>query len=178
MWVGRNRLTISIALMASFLFSSVTLTAQETKAPKATQATTANVNNEWSRLNTVVSGSRLAVKLKNGKTVEGKLNGISDTGLSLSVKDKPVEAKREDVLSVYQIMKKSATKATLIGMGVGAGVGAGIGVAGSNDNSFANLDHAVTAGLAVLGAGAGALAGYLIGRSGRKRVLIYQAGQP
>jgi hypothetical protein len=176
MWVGRNRLTISIALVASFLLSSVTLNAQETKATNATKATTAN--NEWSRLNTVTSGSRLAVKLKNGKSVEGKLSGVSDTGLSLSVKDKPVEVKREDVLSVYQITKKSATKATLIGMGVGAGAGAGIGLAGSNDDSFAKIDHAVTAGLAVLGAGAGALTGYLIGRSGRKRVLIYQAGQP
>ena len=173
MCVGRNRFAISVALVASFLLSSVTLTAQETKATKATTATS-----DWSRLNTVASGSRLAVNLKNGKTVEGKLSSVSDTGLSLSVKDKPVEVKREDVLSVYQITKKSATKATLIGMGVGAGAGAGIGLAGSNDDHFAKIDHAVTAGLAVLGAGAGALTGYLIGRSGRKRVLIYQAGQP
>jgi hypothetical protein len=117
----------------------------------------------------------LAVKLKNGKTVEGKLSGVSGTVLSLSVKDKPVDVKREDVLSVYQIMKKSATKATLIGLGVGAGAGAAIGLAGSKDDSFAKLDHAVTAGLTVLGAGAGALAGFLVGRSGSKRVLIYEA---
>ncbi len=171
--VGRNRLTISIALVACFLLSPVTLTAQETNATKATTA-----NNEWSRLNTVTSGSRLAVKLKNGKTFEGKLTSVTDTGLSLSVKDKPLEVKREDVLSVYQVTRKSATKATLIGLGVGAGAGAGIGLAGSNNDGFAKIDHAVTAGLAVLGAGAGALTGYLIGRSGRKRVLIYQAGQP
>ena len=174
MYVGRNRLTISIALVASFLLSSVTLTAQQTKATKATTAST----NDWSRLNTVASGSRLTVKLKNGKTVEGKLSGISDSALSLSVKGKPVDVKREDVLSVYQIIKKSATKATLIGMGVGAGAGAAIGLAGSKDDSFANLDHAVTAGLTVLGAGAGAVAGYFIGRSGSKRALIYQASQP
>jgi hypothetical protein len=174
MCFGRNKLTISIVLVASFLLSSVTLSAAEdTKATKATTAA-----NDWSRLSTVTSGSKLAVKLKNGKTVEGKLSGVSDTGLSLSVKGKPVDVKREDVLSVHQIIKKSATKATLIGLGVGAGAGAAIGLAGSNDDSFANLDHAVTAGLTVLGAGAGAVAGYFIGKSGSKRVLIYQASQP
>jgi len=176
MYVARNRLTISIALVASLLLSSVTLTAaaQEAKETKATQAA---ATNDWSRLNTVTSGSKLAVKLKNGKTVEGKLSSVSDTVLSLSVKNKPVDVKREDVLSVYQVSKKSATKATLIGMGVGAGAGAAIGLAGSNGDSFAKIDHAVTAGLTVLGAGAGAVAGYFIG-SGSKRVLIYQASQP
>ncbi len=178
MYVARNRLTISIALVASLLVSSTLSAAQETKGTKETKATQAAATNDWSRLNTVTSGSKLAVKLKNGKTVEGKLSGVSDTVLSLSVKNKPVDLKREDVLSVHQIMKKSATKATLIGMGVGAGAGAAIGLAGSNDDSFAKLDHAVTAGLTVLGAGAGALAGYLIGRSSSKRVLIYQASQP
>lgn len=171
MYVRRNRLAISIALAVSLLLSPVTLTA-------AQQATTAPTGG-WSRLNTVSSGSRVSVKLKNGKTVDGKLSRVSDTTLSLSVKDKPMDVKREDVLSVYQIMKHSATKATLIGLGVGAGAGAGIGLAGSGDpNGFEKIDHAVTAGLTVLGAGAGALAGYLIGRSGSKRVLIYQASQP
>ena len=175
MYVARNRLTISIALVASLLVSSTLSATQETKGTKATQAA---VTNDWSRLNTVTSRSKLAVKLKNGKTVEGKLSSVSDTVLSLSVKNKPVDVKREDVLSVYQVSKKSATKATLIGLAVGAGAGAAIGLAGSNDDSFAKIDHAVTAGLTVLGAGAGAVAGYFIRRSGSKRVLIYQASQP
>jgi hypothetical protein len=46
------------------------------------------------------------------------------------------------------------------------------------DNSFREIDHAVTAGLTVLGAGAGALTGFLIGRGGGKRWLIYQTSQP
>jgi hypothetical protein len=47
-----------------------------------------------------------------------------------------------------------------------------------SDNSFKKIDHAVTAGLTVLGAGAGALTGFLIGRGGGKRVIIYQTSQP
>jgi len=58
---------------------------------------------------------------------------------------------------------------------IGAGAGAAIGAAGGgNDNGFDKIDHAVTAGLAVLGAAAGAVGGYLIGKR-NKRVLIYQA---
>lgn len=168
MRVRRKRLTISIALLTSLLLSPVGVAGQTPNAPLG----------DWSRLNSVTTGSKLSVKQKNGKTVEGKLIAVSDSGLSLTVNGKSVDVKREDVSSVSQTTKKSATKATLIGLGVGAGAGAGIGLAGSGGDNFANLDHAVTAGLTVLGAGAGALTGYLIGRSGRKKVLIYQAGQP
>lgn len=167
--LGMRRFTISLVLVASLLLPSVVTSAQVGTAPTS----------DWSALNAVAPGSKLAVKLKNGKTVEGKLSGVSDTALSLSVKEKPVDIKREDVFSVHQTSKRSATKATLIGMGLGAGAGAAIGVAGSSKHdSFDKLDKAVTAGLTVIGAGAGALTGYFIGRSGRKRVLIYEAQQP
>jgi hypothetical protein len=119
------------------------------------------------------------VKTKDGRKFEGRLSGVSDAALSLSVKDKPVELKREDVQSVYRIGKNSATKATLIGLGVGAGVGAAIGAAAdSSSDGFEGIDHAVTAGLTVVGAGVGALTGYLIGRGGSKRTLIYEAARP
>jgi hypothetical protein len=168
MRVRTNRLTISIALLTSLLLSPVGLAGQTPNAPTG----------DWSRLSAVTAGSKLSVKQKNGKTVEGKLIAVSDAGLSLSVKGKPVDVKREEVSSVSQTTRKSATKATLIGLGVGAGAGAGIGLAGSNNDNFDKINHVATAGLAVLGAGAGALVGYMIGKSGRKQVVIYQAGQP
>jgi hypothetical protein len=123
------------------------------------------------------TGDRLSIELKNGPKIDGKFTSISDGSLSLTVKGKSVDVKREEVSRVYHVVKKSATKATLIGLGVGAGAGAAIGLAGdANDNAgFNKIDHAVTAGLTVVGAGAGAAIGYLIGRSSRKRVLIYQA---
>jgi len=157
---------VTFVLVASLLLSTVTVAAQ-------------GQTNDWSRVTSIASGSKLSVKLKNGKTVNGTFRSASDTALSLMVKNAPTELKREDVATVHEVIKKSATKATLIGMGVGAGAGAALGaISDSQDNSgfeFDKLDTAVTAGLAVIGAGVGAVVGYLVGRSGSKRLLIYEA---
>src|SRR2546423_5409590 len=165
----KNNGVVCLALAVCLLLSSVTVMAQESKSA---------VVNDWSRLNSIASGSKLSVKLKNGEAVNGEFSRVTDAILSLTVKGKSVELKREDMFSVYQIRKKSAAKSTLIGLGVGAGAGAGIGLAGRSNDSFNKIDNAVTAGLTVLGAGAGALTGYLLGRRATKRTLIYQAGQP
>lgn len=169
MCVGSGRFTLVLVLAAALLLPSV-VSAQSASAP----------SDDWSTaLNTVANGSKLVVKLKTGKSVDGNLSGVSDTALSLSVKSKPVDLKREDVQSVYRIAGHSATKATLIGLGVGAGAGAGIGAAASSGNdNFGKFDQAATAGLTVVGAVAGALTGYLIGRHSSKRVLVYEAGHP
>jgi hypothetical protein len=165
MFVARRRLTFSLVMAASLLLSQVV------SAQTAT--------NDWSALKAVATGSKLSVKLKTGKTVEGRLTGATDEALSLTVKNKPADLKREEVQSVSQVVGKSATKATLIGTGVGAGVGVAVGAAGSSaDDGFDKLDKAVTAGLTVIGAGVGAVTGYLIGRRGSKRVLVYEAARP
>ena len=164
----KRRQLVGVILIAAVLFPAIGLSAQAQVAMQNT--------GDWSAVSSVPTGDRLVVKLKSGQTVEGKLSAVSDNALSLSVKGKTVDVKRDEVFSIHHVTKKSATKATLIGMGVGAGAGAAIGLAGSsNDNGFDKIDHAVTAGLAVLGAGAGAAIGYFIGRGGRKSVLIYQA---
>jgi hypothetical protein len=150
-------------LLTSLLLSPVTVTAQ------------AGIN-DWSRLNSFASGSKLSARLRNGKTVDGSLSSVSDTGLTLMVKNTATEIKRDDVLTVHEVTRKSAKAATLIGMGLGAGAGAIFGaVAASKSDGFENLDNIATAVTTVLGAGAGAVGGFLIGRSGKKRVLIYEA---
>ena len=158
-----------LVVAAAFLFSTL--------AP-AVQSQTNDRMNNWSRVAALRSGAKLSVKLKTGKTLNGTLSSASDSGLSLTVKNAQVDVKREDVGTVHEVVKKnSATKATLIGTGVGAGVGAAAGgIASSNDdNGFDKIDHVATAGLAVAGAGVGALVGYLIGRGGSKRVLLYES---
>lgn len=160
-----SRPFVAVVLLASLLLSAVGVAAQG-------QA------NDWSKVTALSSGSNLSVKLKNGRTVNGTLSSVSDSTLSLIAKNAPVDIKREDVRAVHEVVKKSsAAKAALIGTGVGAGAGAAAGAISdsNNDDGFESLDSAATAGLAVVGAGVGALVGYLIGRSGNKKVLVYEA---
>jgi membrane protein DedA with SNARE-associated domain len=51
-------------------------------------------------------------------------------------------------------------------------------VGASGDEGFGPTKGQMAAGLAVLGGVVGALAGYAIGRSRHKRVLVYEAAQP
>jgi hypothetical protein len=173
MSVGRVRITTSLILITSILLLPGSLVAQTSTAPI----------NDWSRLAAIESGNKLTIKLKNGKKVDGKLSSVSDTGLTLSVKDKPVELKRDDIRMVHLVKPPSTTKWTLLGMGVGAGAGAALGAVGrANDNDagfdFDKLDNAIHAGLVVAGAGAGAITGFFVGRTRRKKVLIYESSQP
>lgn len=159
-----TQLVTIVILLTSILLSPITVAAQAG-------------TNDWSRLTSVATGSKLSVKLRNGKTIDGTLSGVSDATMTLMVNKTSTEVKRDDVISVHQVSGKSATKATLIGMGVGAGAGAIVGAAGDSNNNdgFEKLDSIATAATTVLGAGAGALGGFLIGRSGKKRILLYEA---
>jgi small nuclear ribonucleoprotein (snRNP)-like protein len=162
MKIPTKQTAIIVVLLLSFLLSPVTLVAQ-------------SGTNDWSRLSAVASGTRLSVKLKDGKKVEGTFASVSDTSLSLTVKNAAKEIRREEVASVHEIAKKSAGKATLIGLGVGAGVGAGLAIAAENSDSGFETKDSVSAGFVALTAGIGALAGFLVGRTGNKRVLLYES---
>src|SRR2546422_4452348 len=119
MYVTKKRLAISLVLVAALLSPSVVL-AQSATVPTS----------DWSALRNVAPETKLEVKLKNGKTVKGKLNSVSENALSLVVSKKTIALNREDVFSVYQVSGQSAKKPTLIGMGVGAGAAAAVGAAG------------------------------------------------
>ncbi|HEU4770448.1 MAG TPA: hypothetical protein VFS77_23980 [Pyrinomonadaceae bacterium] len=163
MRIPTRQITVVLTLLLSFLLSPVTLLAQTGM-------------NDWSRLNSISNGTKLEVKLKDGKKFDGTLEAVSDSSLSLTVKNARKEVRREEVASVHEVSGKSATKSTLIGLGVGAGAGAAIGLAGdASSEGFETIDNSVAAGVAVLGAGIGALTGYLFGRKGKKRVLLYES---
>jgi hypothetical protein len=104
-----RKLLPAFTLLASLLLSTTTLSAQQDIS-------------DWARLNSVTSETKLRVVLKSGHKVEGQLANVSDIALTLTVKNAPLELKREDVVSVYQITKKSAAKSTLIGLAVGTGL--------------------------------------------------------
>ena len=155
-----------VILLTSFLLSPVTLVAQVG-------------TNDWSRLNSVANGSKLSVKLKTGKKMDGTFSSVSDTALTLMVKNASTEVKRDDVRSVHQVGGTSVTKSTLIGLGAGAGAGAllgAVGAASDDDNSFGDINDGVAAGIVtVMGATAGAITGFIIGMTRKKHVLLYEA---
>jgi hypothetical protein len=84
---------------------------------------------------------------------------------------------RDEVNGVYRVAKKSATKSTLIGTAIGAGSGATVASAtGCGGQQFCILRSSDLAAVgAVVGAGFGALTGFLFGKLKPKRVLIYDA---
>ena len=166
MFVARRRLTLSLVLAASLLLSPV-VSAQTAASG-------------WSALKAVESGSKLSVKLKTGKSVEGRLSGVTDDVLSLTVSGKPTDLKAVEVLRVYRVGGSSGKKGALVGLAVGAGAGAAVGAAGGDDaDDFPIVTKGqAAAGLAALGGGVGTLVGYAIGRGRRKRVLVYDAGRP
>src|SRR5215813_12216993 len=162
MFFTRRRATICITLVTSIFLSSFNYAfAQGASASQTNQS-----SSDWSRVKSVAIGSKLAVSAKAGTTFDGKLSSVSDDGLSIMVKGKTVNLRREDVQSVYQMVRKSAAKSTLIGLGAGAGAGAAVGAvadASNNDGAFEKIDNVAVAGLTVAGAAAGAIAGYFIG---------------
>jgi len=160
-----RRVALITLVISSIILSPIVVLSQGT-----------TTTGDWGALKNLPTESQLAIKLKTSKTVEGQLISVNDEGLTLASKNRNVEIKRDEVASIHQIVKKSATPSTLIGMGVGAGAGAALGAIATinDDDNFEKIDHAATAGLAVLGAGVGAIAGYLIGKRGTKRVLIFE----
>ena len=154
----------AFVLVVSLLLSPATVAAQDQ-------------TNSWSRVSSLAGGTKLSVKLKTGKTINGEFRTASDTTLSLTAKNAPLEVKRDEIATIHEVTKKSAAKATLIGTGVGAGAGALAGAISdaANDDGFEAFDDAAIGVIAVAGAGVGALVGFLVGRSGNKRVLVYEA---
>jgi len=114
--------------------------------------------------------------LKTGKKVEGRFTSVTDSSLTLVANTGTVDLKREEIASVYEIKRKSAIKSTMVGLGLGAGAGAALGAAAiANDNSdgFDKIDQAVLAGVVVIGAVAGTVTGYFLGRRSKK-TLVYE----
>jgi hypothetical protein len=161
MRLGRRALSICLVLTASLL------------SPPAALSQTAQPR-DWSALKSVESGSKLSVRLKDGRSVDGRLRGVGDSALTLSVHDKATDFTREDVQSVYLSKGKSAAKPALIGAGVGGGVGAVVGTQGDDDFVISRSQGA--AALGAVGAAAGALIGFAVGKTRSKRVLVYEAG--
>jgi hypothetical protein len=133
--------------------------------------------NNWAAVATVPSGQKLVVELKTGKKVKGKFGSASETAVTL-VRGKITEdINRSDIRKVYSENGVSATKSTLIGTAIGGGTGAVVGAAtgGCDPNAFCIIGPGGSAALlGVLGAGIGAITGFVVGKVRQKKVVLYE----
>ncbi len=138
-----------------------------------------NASAEWAAVQSLASGEKVKVELKDGKKVEGRLLNVSNTSLTLERKNKPTDFGRDSIAKVYRFVKKSAgrsiAKSTAIGAGVGFGAGLGVSLAAGQ---YEDLDTGELVGIlggigAAIGAGIGALVGSF--GSHERRELVYQS---
>lgn len=131
---------------------------------------------EWSNVVAIAADEKLEVKLKSGKTVKGKLRSVTDSGLTLYERKKDIALNRAEIFRIYRASAKSGVSPTVIGAGVGAGVGTAAGLVllavneGEDDETVPGLILS-----ALVGAGIGALTGFLSGKSRSNRVLVYES---
>ena len=128
----------------------------------------------WGDVQALEVGSELIIKLKDGRSIKGRLSNARDSVLAVSGGKGNTVLEREEIFQIYRRVPKSRNRA----MAIGAAIGGGLGVAGgaSSDGAGDLSQPASTVLTGAVFAGAGALIGWAVG-GGKKQVLIYQAKQ-
>lgn len=164
----KNKFIISILIVCTLIVNSTLSFAAQTSDP----------NRQWATVQSTSTGTKLSLRLKDGKKLEGRLRNISDTELTLDRDNKSTSVTRDFIAKVYRVEQKSrgksVTKGALIGAGIGFGAGAGVAIAAG---SYEDLETAELVGiLGGIGAGIGAGLGALFSSFGKKehKVLIYE----
>ena len=165
--MSRKTTTLSVLLAITLGYSQLAI------APPA-MAQQAAGSSGWSAVQALVPGDDLVVKLKDGRSLEGKFASATDAELSLTRNNKSEAFGRDRIFQIYEKKRKSEKgKYAAIGAGIGAGTGLGIGLAKNSPPVDDGRIYPI--GGAILGAGIGAVGGFLFGAAKRKRVLIYEA---
>jgi len=115
----------------------------------------------WLRVEQLQSGQTLRVLCSEEQTWMGRLAGVTDNTLTLSIGGAERTIARSDVLRVDV---RSRARSALIGLGIGAGAGAGYGYAAGRRARLKSSEATAAVGLGTgLGAADGAVIGVLSG---------------
>lgn len=157
-----KRKTVPLLLILFLLSSQTTWAAMQQTAPV----------NSWTAVQQIGTDEKIVVKRKDGKELKGRMIEASETTLTIDRDGKPFAIPRDEVRRVHVIEgKANKAKWALIGAGIGGAAGAGIGAAKYSPNVD---DSEIYVGIGLLlGIGAGAATGVLLGRGNRKRVMVY-----
>jgi hypothetical protein len=166
--------TILVAICLSLIVSA--------QAPLAlAQSSQLSSDQAWELVKDASLGEKLEVRLKDGRKLKGEKVLVSDSELSLTLKNQhAAQFKREEIRQVWRSLRPDPDKQRFyqgVGTGVGllAGIAIAVGASRSDEPCYNNCrGRAIGLAAAMIGM---TTAGALIGRklSGGKRILIYQA---
>jgi hypothetical protein len=127
----------------------------------------------WSILRSIPVGQDLLVKTKEGKSINGRLDRITDTSLALTAEGGTFSLNSSEVAKVYVFRGKPVVSRTLIGASIGTLAGGGIGLAAGNENDIGGrwMGAAVGGGVGLV---IGSVTGLALGLS-KKKELVYEA---
>lgn len=116
-------------------------------------------------------GDEVRVTDGQGRNVRGRIVSLDATALVLNAGGKRVQLAEDDIRQVKQYYRDSGWDGAVYGAAVG--VGGFLGVAYAGDPEMATDPEALP-GLIVLGAGGGAIAGFIIDRCHRGQRTVYR----
>jgi hypothetical protein len=129
---------------------------------------------DWSAVQSLTPGERIAVRTKDGDRLKGRFDSATETDINFTEGSRKVSLKRDSVRRVEAARGKNRWKGALVGAGVGVGTGAAAG-----GYVVARTDHfggdPLPAGIAV-GAGVGAAIGAALGL-GTNYEAVYESKQ-
>ena len=133
----------------------------------------------WAKVESLTSGADISVKMISGDRMEGTFEGLDENTIHLIIDDRERHYPKEDVVEIrLSKISDSNRNGTLWGLGIGAvTLGAFTGIALASDPGWTTgaEDVAITAVVACLGGGIGALVGYAVDRTHKGSELIYRA---
>ncbi|HVX66353.1 MAG TPA: hypothetical protein VHA11_07120 [Bryobacteraceae bacterium] len=142
--------------------------------PLVLQAQTGALPSDWQAVKSLLAGASVVATLRGGERVKGSFETATDEAVTIARSGVPRQIARADVVRLHQ--RVAASKARRIA--IGAAVGGGIGLAtGGVLYSKGDFEKTVISGMALIGAGAGALIG-LVASMKRTSVLVYAAYPP
>jgi hypothetical protein len=135
-------------------------------------------SSDWSAVGELKPGSRVAITLKDGRRVEGRMSGWSAGNLQMKSRKGIRTISMQDVRRVYAYNKISRWRGALIGTLVGFGIGFAVGASSAGyitdrNSPSASWRAAVGSGVGIYGAAIGAPVGALAG--GSKVTAIYRS---
>lgn len=134
-------------------------------------ATGEKPDDDWAAVKALSVGTRLKIYLNDGSLRTGKLTGATDSGLTLRAGASMLQVARDKVKKIQVVTKKASAKYILIGAGAGFAGGALLGHATQGESADDPWMAETICGC--IGAGAGAVIGWLAGST--KHVTVYSA---